>query len=154
MEYSPDGQLLYYTTINNLHKGIWQAQIGNSDILHSSNYQVKDGTALSGFYGALQLGPDDKIYINRALELGLSTITFPNLPGSACDFQDIVYDKNGNEIIFQNEQPFSLPYFVRRDDSCDNSAPPVCRKIFGVCWPPQVSMIRYRLDQMLDFGTK
>ncbi len=148
LEFSPNEQFIYYSTINNLFKGVWQVPVPSVDVFHANSVQIKDGASLSGFYAALQLGPDDKIYINRALEYGLSVINNPNLAGVACDYQDAVLDKNGDEVLFQNDQPFSLPYFTRRDVDCDQAQPPVCRKRFGICWPPSLEVAVYRMRQI------
>ncbi len=47
---------------------------------------VNNGSLYSGNIGALQLGPDDKIYVSHLGSPSLAAINQPNLAGLACDY--------------------------------------------------------------------
>jgi hypothetical protein len=83
VEFSPDGKVLY---VSNIEK-IIQYDISQATItaIENSAFQLTSG----GFYqpASLQLGVDDKIYINSG---AIDAINCPNKLGAACGFQQNV----------------------------------------------------------------
>ena len=78
-EFSPNSEVLYVANI--IGKGLYQFDLTASDIVAS-----KQLIALLPFYvGALQLGPDKKIYIDAYMQSKLSVINSPNVIGLGCD---------------------------------------------------------------------
>jgi gliding motility-associated-like protein len=89
VEFSPDGSKLYVSS--------WSASVG------IAQYDVSSGslaTILLSYYpvtqtkamGALQIGPDKKIYVVRNGSRYLNVIFSPNLGKSACDYkEDFIY---------------------------------------------------------------
>ncbi|MFN8153133.1 MAG: gliding motility-associated C-terminal domain-containing protein [Bacteroidia bacterium] len=84
VEFSPDSKLLYVTTMNNPGE-IHQLNLtaGNSAAILASDQII--GT-VNGFLGGMQLGLDQRIYIAQYQATSISTISFPNLSGTACGF--------------------------------------------------------------------
>ncbi len=58
------------------------------------------------YYGALQLAPDNKIYIAHNAIPYLHDINAPNIGGVACGYQDSLIDLNGKSAYY------GLPSFV------------------------------------------
>ena len=80
VEFSPSGNFLYITSINR----IYQYDLAASDVLGSS-YLVYN-TNLGNHFGALQLGPDGKIYVSNVAQSSLGVINNPDLAGVNCNF--------------------------------------------------------------------
>ena len=91
VEFSPDGTKLYGTGNGNSAKAIGRAQVSETQIIqfdlltkkavvvgHSSNHKI----------GALQRGPDGKIYVAREDNSFLGVINQPNASGPACNYVD------------------------------------------------------------------
>ena len=81
-EFSPNDSLVYVVDFNNIY--INQFNLAQSNIV-SSKVNVATGTKLKS---ALQLGPDNKIYIVQNGQYWLGTIDFPNVPGVGCIYTD------------------------------------------------------------------
>lgn len=88
--FSPDGTKLYGTANG---KGGGKAQViqfdltaGSADAIAKSAVVV--GTSASPRIGALQLGPDGKVYIARKDNNYLGVINNPNAKGAACTYTD------------------------------------------------------------------
>lgn len=88
--FSPDGSKLYGTANG---AGGGKAQViqfdlkaGNAAAIAKSAVVV--GTSESPRIGALQLGPDGKVYVARQNNYYLGVIQNPNLKGSACTYTD------------------------------------------------------------------
>lgn len=96
LEFSPDNSKLYVAT-SNAPFVLWQYDISsniqtiiqNSQTTIDSQMNNKTQTSLE-YGGALQLGPDDKIYVGRTPKKYLGVINSPNLSKSACGFVDSV----------------------------------------------------------------
>jgi hypothetical protein len=58
-------------------------------------------------YGALQLGPDGKIYVARANNSYLGVINNPNASGSACNYNNSGVNLNGRTCVW------GLPFFIQ-----------------------------------------
>ncbi|TQM40946.1 gliding motility-associated-like protein [Flavobacterium branchiophilum] len=86
VEFSPDSNVLYHS---NIETGkLYQFDLTSSNIANSA--VVMDyGSAHAG---ALQMGPDKKIYLADYLSNKLSVINNPNVVGLGCNFQFDVVD--------------------------------------------------------------
>lgn len=82
VEFSPNGELLYVSTMNNPGE-IRQLNLtlGSPAAIAGSDQLVG---SIPGFLGALQMASNKKIYIAEYMSTSLSVIEFPDLPGSAC----------------------------------------------------------------------
>jgi gliding motility-associated-like protein len=80
VEFSPDGSKLYVTNLDKLLQ--FDISLSSASAIQNSVYQFNTGFALPA---ALQLGPDDKIYLNVG---SISVINCPNSPGASCGFQE------------------------------------------------------------------
>lgn len=82
VEFSPNSKVLYHS---NIDSGImYQFNLEATDIPNSV-VQFNYGSQHS--VGALQLGPDKKIYLVNYLSNKMSVINNPNIVGTGCDFQ-------------------------------------------------------------------
>ncbi len=107
LEFSPDGSKLYGGK-NGLAGG--EARIFQFDLKAGSPEAIaKSGTqvakSLSRKIGALQLGPDGRIYVARNGSSYLGVIRQPNAAGADCDYKD-----NGISLGAQKSE-FGLPNF-------------------------------------------
>jgi len=106
IEFSPTGKHLYVT-----HDGInfipelfqinlWAGSAGA--VINSTTFIGETG----GFEGAgaLQLGPNEKIYVSNSFNFTLGTINEPELSATLCSF-------NPNQINLQNDVFLGLPTF-------------------------------------------
>lgn len=94
VEFSGNSEILYVSTIKTGSNGtIYQIEMPtslNSNAVISNEFQI---TRLSGTgvefssVGAVQMGPDDKIYIARAGTNKLGVINNPNVLGVGCDLE-------------------------------------------------------------------
>lgn len=113
IEFSSNSELLYVSKIDYTNKSseIYQfnivsqneAIINNSKTLISS--QTYNGNDFLGIYAALQLGPDQKIYVAKNNSFYLSAINNPNTVGLGCQFIE-------NAVALQNKCKYGLPSFV------------------------------------------
>ena len=87
IEFSPDGTKLYGTCNGNSNattvseSQVWQFDLKTkvaTQVGHSSNHKI----------GALQRGPDGKIYVAREDNSFLGVIAQPNVSGTACGYVD------------------------------------------------------------------
>lgn len=107
VEFSPDGNLLYVSL------GFWADSVyqfnllaGSSTAIDSSRTLVGCGCGTNFKGGALQLGPDNKIYQARWGESYLSVIENPNTVGVGCNF-NLIGLSLGNKL-----SKSGLPAFV------------------------------------------
>ncbi len=85
VEFSPNNKLLYVTGFRN-PPALYQYDItsGNATTIKSSEKTIY---TYSGFdIGALQLGPDKKIYMAKNNQTSLGVINNPDLSGTSCNF--------------------------------------------------------------------
>ena len=98
-EFSPNSKILYITCFNS--GVIFQFDLTASNIASSKiNLQTGDNSL-----GALQLGPDRKIYVSPNYSTKLSVINNPNALGLGCNFQNHSID------LGVNHSAFGLPTF-------------------------------------------
>jgi gliding motility-associated-like protein len=79
IEFSPDSKLLYCNTSNTYQ---YKVDVYDAFVIDNSRYLV---TSIGSFTGALQTGPDMKIYSNT--KPNLSVIANPNVYGPGCNYQ-------------------------------------------------------------------
>lgn len=96
LEFSPNGNYLYATNLNYNGAGIpynllqFDLSAGTGTQIYNSRVNIFSQTfSLSTciyYFGALQLGPDGKIYIAVECDTYLHSITNPDLQGVACNY--------------------------------------------------------------------
>lgn len=84
IEFSPDGKLLYVADHRGSHS-VNQFDISSGNITEIQNSQVVLSTNANVALGALQLGPDGKMYLGRENSPYLGVINFPNVKGAGCN---------------------------------------------------------------------
>jgi hypothetical protein len=122
VEFSPDSRLLYVG--HDSHRGgickIFQYDLGQADTskIKRNGYLVVAGLESTG---ALQLGPDKKIYIAQNFVTYLHTIESPNERGSKCNFV-LNSTPLGGEFSTLGLPTFIQSYFEPKTDfTCQNS---------------------------------
>jgi len=112
-EFSPNGNLLYVSSNNSAADPctLFQFDItSNNEIAILASKQII-AQPKPWFAGALQTGPDMKIYLATWKDTALSVINNPNVYGPGCNFQQ-------NKISFGSKgEPvqFGLPTFIQSD---------------------------------------
>lgn len=91
VEFSPDGSKLYQSIYSSTSY-IFQYDLAASDIFGS---QVEIAKTSGIRFGAIQAGPDNKLYIARRLVDYLDVINTPNAKGTACNYQAEAVDLKG-----------------------------------------------------------
>ncbi|MFD2787552.1 SMP-30/gluconolactonase/LRE family protein [Hymenobacter rubripertinctus] len=92
VEFSPDGSRLYGTDLDGFRVYQFNLQAGSAAAIAASRVEVG---ITSGYAGALQRGPDGRIYVAQYNRAYLSVIAAPNALGAACGFQLDVLPLNG-----------------------------------------------------------
>ncbi len=106
IEYSPNSRFVYIGCFNN--GKVFQVDLSSDDsatIAASSVLVATIGTSL----GALQLGPDNVLYMSKASSYYLSAYLFPNLPGPNPYTIDAVY--LGGQLTMLGLPTFIQSYF-------------------------------------------
>jgi len=86
VEFSPNGNLVYGTGELLLKVYQWNLLAGNQAAINASVTVV--GTSASSETGALQLGPNNKMYLARYPMQWLGVVNSPNTVGVGCNFVD------------------------------------------------------------------
>ncbi|MBX3395682.1 MAG: hypothetical protein KF841_09975 [Phycisphaerae bacterium] len=86
VEFSRDGSRLYVSTLSN---AVFQFDLEAADIA-ASKVQIGNVSC-----GALQLGPDGKIYCARSGQTALAVIHSPETLGAGCDFENAAVSIDG-----------------------------------------------------------
>lgn len=111
-EFSPDGKLLYVSTTNSDTdpSTLYQFDItsNNAAAILASKQVIAQSTPWIG--GALQLGPDKKIYMAMWNDSALSAIENPNIYGAGCNF---VFNKIFLAQTTNFPVQFGLPGFMQ-----------------------------------------
>lgn len=114
VEFSPEGTKLYGTTCDRSGSSMFQLIqfdlnagtplniYNNRVILSDTDYTP----AVNYYYGALQLGPDSKIYCSLNGETFLGVINYPDVPGSGCIYINNGVSLNGRHCVL------GLPNFL------------------------------------------
>ena len=100
VEFSPDGKLLYTSTTETILQ--FDLTAGTTQDIQNSKYQITSSN--SGKY-AIQLGPDNKIYVSIDGEQFLNAINNPNIYGSGCNYQE-------NAVSLDGSCNLGLPTYV------------------------------------------
>lgn len=104
VEFSADGNILYGSCFQSRDLWQWNLLAGNAAAINSSTVRV----GVSPYnLGAIQLGPDGKMYVARATSRYLGVINFPNDLGMNCNYVDVAID------LFPKTARFGLPTFVQ-----------------------------------------
>ncbi len=85
-EFSPDGSRCYASFTNPPIIIQWDLLAGSSAAIINSADTIGNSTSL--FIGALQIGPDGRIYVARYQGSFVGCITYPNTLGSGCSYVD------------------------------------------------------------------
>jgi gliding motility-associated-like protein len=109
VEFSPDNTKLYVSN------RWYPLTIYQYDLTGGSGGTIQYPETVIGINGlaaggALQLGPDQKIYVAQYLSTFLGAINFPNLPGPACDYTSSAISLNGKTCLL------GLPNYVRTNN--------------------------------------
>jgi hypothetical protein len=111
VEFSSDSQLLYVGEWKT-NRRIYQYDLssGIADEILDSRVEIATVGQNDDPIGALQMGPDNKIYIARQNSPYLSRIDHPNIPGTGCGFSDNAFGLAGRQ------SQYGLPSFVQSFD--------------------------------------
>lgn len=96
IEFSPDGNMLYISTGGSSYD-IWQydLRIKNEEILNSSSIRIASGNNF-----AMQLAPNNKIYIASENRPRLNAINQPDQPGNDCNYEEgVVIFTHGTSLM-------------------------------------------------------
>ncbi len=152
-EFSPDGKLLYVSANNSVNEpcNLYQFDITsqNAGSIMASKQIIAQPKPL--YAGALQLGPDQKIYMARWTANSVSVINNPNTYGAGCNFMlDKIYVGNSSSTPVQ----FGLPTFMQ--SYFDSASNPYDFSRGGNCVDLNVSFKLNRLNNIdsvkWDFG--
>ncbi len=105
IEFSPDGKLLYVNTwkTNSIKElSQFDLEAGTIGDIIASKYVISSGTE-----GALQLGPDNRIYVAMNGNGSLSRINQPNTYGEDCNFE------YGSVSLGGRNSRWGLPPFIQ-----------------------------------------
>lgn len=102
VEFSPNSKILYVSSFFNAIS-IYQFDLTTSNIATSKFDIIQTSNQL----GAMQLGPDHKIYIAPNNSLSLSVINNPNTMGLGCNYQEYAISLGG----YTHRSEFGLPSF-------------------------------------------
>lgn len=119
VEFSPTENALYLS--NTLSGKVYQFNLLASNIPASQITIYNSGK----YPGALQLGPDGKIYMAVYFQNKIAVINNPNIIGTGCDFQIAGVDLGGkisNGGLPSFNQSFFFTPFIQFDNSCVNES--------------------------------
>ena len=132
-EFSPDGKLLYVSSSNSVTEPsvLYQFDItsNNPATILSTKQILSVNSPWDG--GALQLGPDFKIYMAMQNDSALSVIEKPNVYGTGCDFRfNKIYMGTLTAQPVQSGLPtFSQSYFDTTSNPYDFSRSGACNSL-------------------------
>ena len=117
LEFSPDGDLLYVSTVDAAPSGLsyvlqFDISSGNQTTILSSRLNLLS-SASSDVYGALQLAPDGKIYLAKNNTSFLSVIENPDIAGTGCSIVDDQYNL-GSGVSFNGLPDVANSFYERR----------------------------------------
>ena len=123
LSFSPDNSKLYGTTWKAFNFGLndynylYQFDLSSgvpATIINSK--QILDSILPPISYGDLKLGPDGKIYVARYYSYYLGVINFPDLAGSACN-----YDSNG-VYLGGKRCRYGLNNYIEYNNYCNSTS--------------------------------
>lgn len=114
LEFSPNGELIYYTCLTD--PNIYQLDLNSANQVDFVASKIAIGTTGNTAHvyrlGALQLGPDGKIYLALRSTTFLGVINNPDLIGAAANYLDFAVDIGGtNTNGSATEVILGLPSF-------------------------------------------
>jgi len=152
-EFSPNGRLLYISANNSDTEpsALYQFDItSNNAPTINATKQIINNTA-PWFAGALQMGPDLKIYMAMWKDTAISVIENPDIPGTGCNFN---YNKIYMGSAISQPVQFGLPTFIQ--SYFDTTANPFDFNRLGSCFDLDVPFKINRLNNIdsvkWDFG--
>ncbi|GLU52703.1 hypothetical protein Dfri01_21640 [Dyadobacter frigoris] len=86
LEFSPDENFLYVTETLQTASRIFQLDISDKDPHEIIKSKITIGQTMESYFGALKLGPDNKIYVAKNRMKSLGVINNPNSKGLSCDY--------------------------------------------------------------------
>lgn len=87
VEFSASGTFLYVSSNNIQDINLYQYDLQAADIMSTATELLSVNNLGTGI-GALQRGPDNKIYVARRQSTALSVINFPDVQGISCGFTE------------------------------------------------------------------
>jgi gliding motility-associated-like protein len=84
IEFSSDGSKLYAANLDKIVQ--FDISLNNATAISNSYYEVLSGGGFTYQPSSMQLGPNNKIYINNGGSIGC--INSPNLSGASCDYEN------------------------------------------------------------------
>jgi len=118
--FSPDNTKLYATLFSTTVSDLMQYDLTAANI-PASAYTVSSGS----YYGALQLGPNGKVYLSPGLSAFLDVVNNPNVAGAGCNYAANAVSLSPNSCNFGLPNfPDNLIYsnFSLGNDICATSA--------------------------------
>jgi hypothetical protein len=108
VEFSPNSNFLYIGEWK-ANRRIWQYDVssGDPETILESKVMVGSVAQNADPIGALQLGPDNRMYIARQNSPYLSRINSPNISGTGCGFVDNALNLSGRDCNY------GLPPFIQ-----------------------------------------
>ena len=108
VEFSPNSHFLYIGEWK-ANRRIWQYDVSSGDAQTILDSKVMVGSVAQNAdpIGALQLGPDNRMYIARYGSPYLSRINLPNVSGTGCNFVDNAVNLAGRQCNY------GLPPFIQ-----------------------------------------
>ncbi|MFN5920202.1 MAG: gliding motility-associated C-terminal domain-containing protein [Bacteroidota bacterium] len=117
VEFSPNGEYLYISDISNVYQ--YTISVLNKTAIESSLTRL---SPISGFsqIATLQLGPDQRIYVNAGG--GLDVITCPNIAGIACNLSSTGLQAGGyglpKRVYSADDTVYFIPNTIVFKDTC------------------------------------
>jgi gliding motility-associated-like protein len=117
IEFSPDSKLVYTTAfytdpINAQKKNVlfqYDVSLSTPALVISSKQLISQSSDPIQVYAALQIGPDNKMYMAKNIYKHIACINNPNVYGSGCNFVTNAIQWTGNT----QESSFGLPTFIQ-----------------------------------------
>lgn len=97
LEFSPDGSKLYFATGTDINGKVFQVDLNASTLvaIQQSVLEISGNISLNSQVSALQIGPDDNIYLAKRNNSTLAVIHAPDQLGLSCMFEDNAIDLAG-----------------------------------------------------------
>lgn len=111
IEFSPQGKYLYFSTYGP-HSYLYQYDL----TLNTANEIINSGVIIAQvnnqYFGALQVAPDQKIYVSKPDSINngdpyLAVINNPDEKGASCEYEENGFFLNGNKCLW------GLPNFIQ-----------------------------------------
>ena len=124
IEFSPDSKLVYvaserwgypYSFITQYNLNVFDSASVTSSGIRIGISEINPNFLLLGAIGALQIGPDNKIYCAIEQTSALAVINSPNTPGLSCNF--VTQQVDLGERICQRGLPVFLPGLITNQNA-------------------------------------